>query len=115
MLFVGDEPGSAVPAVTASTKSTPESRSKVAKSGISGEGEDDQRPGRPVMTRQPVGNHGAVLTGRGSECGVALQSECAHRTLKIGRRSGGGTIARIRSNTVASGRARGRSWFCPAD
>ena len=89
MLIVGDEPGSAVPAVTASTNSTPESRSNGQISGISVDGQDDQRPGRPVMTRQPAGNHGAVLTGRGSEYGVALQSECAHRTLKIGRRSGG--------------------------
>ena len=42
------------------------------------------------MTRQPGGNHGAVLSGRGSEYRVALQSECAHRTLKIGCGGGGG-------------------------
>ena len=42
------------------------------------------------MTRQPGGNHGAVLSGRGSEYRVALQSECAHRTLNIGCGAGGG-------------------------
>ena len=58
--------------------------------GMGVDGDHDHRPGRPFMTRQPGGDHGAVLSGRGSEHRVTLQSECAHRTLKIGGGGGGG-------------------------
>ena len=42
------------------------------------------------MARQPGGDHCAALSRPGSEYGVTLQPECAHRALQIGCRGGGG-------------------------
>ena len=60
------------------------------RAGMRVDGHHDHRPFRPFVARQPGGDHGAVLSRRRSEYGVALQPECAHRTLEIGRRGGGG-------------------------
>jgi hypothetical protein len=92
MLCVGTTPGSAVPAVTASTRSTPESRSNAASSPVC------------ALTAVTIiglsghcwrGNLAATIARRCSAAagprvgGVALQAERAHRTLQIGCRDGG--------------------------
>ena len=114
MLIVGDEPGSAVPAVTASTKSTPESRSKVANSPVCA-----------LMATTIIGLAGhswrgnrAATTARCCPAvGPSMESH-SNPNAPIARCRSAAEVAAaemalIRSKTVAIGRAGGRSRFCP--
>jgi hypothetical protein len=114
MLCVGTRPGSAQLAVTASTKSTPESRLNAANSpvcastavtiiGLSG------HSGR--------GNLAATTARRCPAAGPSVES-LSNPNAPIARRRSAAEVAAapmalIRSNTVAIGRDGGRSRFCP--
>jgi hypothetical protein len=114
MLIVGDEPGSAVPAVTASTKSTPESRSKVANSpvcaltattiiGLTGHSWRGNRAATTARCCPAVGPSMASHSNPNApiaRCRSAAEAAAAEMAL-------------IRSNTVAIGKAGGRSRLCP--
>ena len=114
MLTVGTRPGSAQLAVTASTRSTPESRSNAANSpvcastattiiGLSG------HSGR--------GNLAATIARRCPAPGPSVES-LSNPNAPIARCRSAAEVAAapmalIRSNTVAIGRDGGRSRFCP--
>jgi hypothetical protein len=116
MRCVGAMPGSAVLAVTASTRSTPESRSNQANSpvcaftataiiGLSG------HSGR--------GNLAATIARRCRPAAGPSAGSLSSPNAPIARRRSAAEVAAppmalIRSNTVAIGRDGDRSRFCPA-
>ena len=115
MLCVGVVPGSAVLAVTASTRSTPESRSNAANSPVCAS------TATTIIGRSGQswrGNRAATIARRCPAAAGPSMESLSNPNAPIARRRSAAEVAAapmalIRSNTVAIGRDGGCSRLCP--